>query len=101
MPEELGQLGAKLRSVKGGVMFYCPACKVPHIAPLNSPTGANWSWDGSILTPTIVPSLVNTRPGWRCHLLIKNGKLKYFSDCTHGFAEKEIPMPDLPRPFQD
>lgn len=120
----MGRLSAKLRSVGGGIGFWCPGCDQPHVVA----TGASgWSWDGNVDAPTISPSILVTSghhsPGFRagdgcwcsfnekrvaegkepssfncerCHSFVKAGQIQFLGDCSHKLAGQTVPIPDWP-----
>lgn len=71
--------------------------------------GPTWSWDGSVDSPTLSPSInvvvnrweppatpENPRPGvqhevkYVCHSFISEGRIKYLADSTHEFAGQTL-----------
>ena len=110
----------KVKKVPEGVLsdgitrywFYCPGCKHRHSIPINGPKA--WQFNGDVNNPTFAPSLLNTwgkeaDPNWkepegaganngwsgRCHLFLKNGVIEFLTDCTHDFAGKSYPLPEM------
>jgi hypothetical protein len=64
--------------------FYCPGCKMGHFFLL-----PKWKWNGDFEKPTVTPSIVTEG---KCHLLIKEGKIEYLTDCKHEMAGQTIDM---------
>ena len=120
----MGLWGNKLRSVSTiqglGVSFWCPGCKEPHSIPIEGKSP--WRLSGTLLKPTIVPSLETTSghyiPGWegpdcwctynkkndpsatfscvKCHLIVTDGIIYYCPDTTHALSGQHVDLPDLP-----
>lgn len=84
--------------------FLCPGCKTYHSIPTTGP-GA-WGFNDNVDVPTFTPSLLvrskgdlhhgGNIPGYVCHSYITNGNIQFLQDCTHPFAGKTIPLPDMP-----
>ena len=60
-----------------------------------------WSWNKDVYNPTFYPSIL-TRLPWGeegkeiCnHVYVKNGMIQYLWDCSHEYAGKILPMPQL------
>jgi len=82
-------------------MFWCPGCKANHSVTINgykNRVGAGWGWNGDVVKPTFIPSILAT---WqygeqleerRCHSFIKDGVWEFLSDCTHELAGQKVPM---------
>lgn len=71
--------------------FMCPACKELH--------GINhtWEFNEDYENPTITPSIRVRGHDSECHTWITNGKVKFFSDCSHELAGKKwIDLPEIP-----
>jgi hypothetical protein len=72
------------------------------IGGTRSGTG-NWTWNGSVDSPTLKPSIL-TRGGGRkylesgeyvehvCHSFVNDGKVQFLSDCTHEFAGQTLDL---------
>lgn len=65
----------------------------------------NWTWNGSVESPTVKPSVL-TRGGGRlcrdgkyieevCHSFINDGKVQFLDDCTHEFAGQTLDLLDV------
>ena len=84
--------------------FWCPACQEAHwvaVGPKSVwPNTLIWQFNGDCEKPTINPSLLvrYPMPGGekRCHSFIRDGKIQYLGDCTHGMAGKTVEIPDWP-----
>jgi len=86
--------------------FYCPGCKHQHSYTIND-DGTGWYFNGNIDSPSFTPSLLNrikvkneTTGVYdiekeRCHLVITDGKIVYYSDCQHELAGKIIELIDF------
>ena len=115
----MGQITTKLRNTTDGFDWWCIACGECHPLPYKK----GWTFDGNIEFPTFTPSFKHTgiqsvivdgkwtgdwildengnTKDWCCHYIITSGIIHYCNDCTHTFAGKIIPMPDLPDYLQD
>lgn len=90
--------------------FMCPGCmnfggSGLHMLAVNTEVKQpSWTWDGNLDAPTLTPSIL-TKSGYGkefiCHSYLTAGVFKFLGDCTHGFANKEIPIPDLPDWFTE
>jgi hypothetical protein len=120
----MGRLSAKLRSVEGGIGFWCPGCDESHVV-MTGPGG--WQWDGNVDAPTISPSVLVTSGHYlsthklgdscwctynekqaaggekpspfkceRCHSFVRAGQIQFLGDCTHALNGKTVPLPDWP-----
>jgi hypothetical protein len=118
----MGQLSLKLRSIQGGVAFWCPGCEEMH--QVRTGGSAPWQFDGNVDRPTFSPSVLvtsghfvagNPHPDtcWctynrehpddpapfkcaRCHTFVRNGRIEFLGDCTHALAGQTVDLPDLP-----
>lgn len=101
--------------------FRCPGCQDVHSLNVGSEAGPRWSWNGSVVSPTLSPSLL-IRSGhfashWQagdncwctynaqnpehpapfacavCHSFVRDGQIEFLSDCTHALAGKTVPLP--------
>jgi hypothetical protein len=114
----MAQISAKMRSVAGGFVWWCPACGEPHPLP------SSWTFDGNLEAPTFSPSFKHTGVQtvkddkgewtgewvkdasgavvpWCCHYVVTAGQVAYQGDCTHAMASQTVPMPDLPEHLRD
>lgn len=55
-----------------------------------------WTWNENYEKPTVSPSVLLCGNNFRSHLFIQDGKLKYLSDCSHGYAGHTVDMIDFP-----
>lgn len=120
----MAQLSAKLRSVTGGVGFWCPGCQELHHIKIPA-----WTWDGNGTRPTFAPSILvtsghfivgspNPETCWctynrehpdnpapfhcgRCHSFVREGRIEFLADSTHALAGQTVDLPDLPAHLQD
>lgn len=100
--------------------FECPGCAGRHAVTVSG-HGPVWTWNGSMDSPTLSPSvLVRTghyRPGhdgscWCtynaerpddpapftcgiCHWFVNDGRIQFLSDCTHALAGQTVELPEL------
>lgn len=87
----------KIENDPGVYLFYCPACGCSHVFRVPP-----WEFNGDYDKPTVKGSvLVNAdlekaAPGSiKCHLFVRDGKIEYLGDCTHGLAGKTVEMEDF------
>jgi hypothetical protein len=69
--------------------FWCEGCHVYHRLQLNVAFKPSWSFNGNNKKPTFEPALKIKNAETKevmCHLTIKDGKIKYYSDCKHELA---------------
>lgn len=63
----------------------------------------NWTWNGSVDSPTIKPSVLtkggvyegDTYKEYVCHSWINDGKVQFLDDCTHELAGQTIDLLNL------
>lgn len=90
----MSAIGPKLRSIPGGLMYFCPACNTAHHVPL----GRNgWSWNEKPESPSIVPSIFISANGLKCHSIITDGKITYLTDSSHKMLGQTVDLPDWPK----
>lgn len=87
----------KIRKLTENIfVFRCPGCKCNHIFDIRV-----WQFNGDFKNPTVSPSiLVNgdaryfnpTMP--RCHSFVREGRIRFLSDCTHALAGQTIDIPE-------
>ena len=79
-----------------GLMFFCPGCQTGHSYRIKG-TGPVWEWNGSMTSPTFMPSLLvwGSRPGKRCHLYLREGVVEYLSDCSHALKDTKYVLPGI------
>jgi hypothetical protein len=78
--------------------FYCPGCKENKAVPVK-PRENGWEWNGSLDSPSFHPSLLWNVAGSNpmvpiCHSFVKDGKIQYLGDCTHGLAGQTVDIPE-------
>lgn len=100
------------------VEFKCPGCGSLHqltVVPHTNGAGASWSFNGSLTSPTLTPSILSKcgpfpkdcNPAYIigdrkpnadgfliCHSFVTNGQIKFLSDCTHAFAGQTLDLPE-------
>jgi hypothetical protein len=89
------------------ILFECPGCGCMHMVWIKQPENGKypiWAFNGDLEQPTINPSIlvngsgiirVNPPRTHRCHSFVRDGKIQFLSDCTHGLAGKTIELPDF------
>ena len=74
-------------------IFWCQGCGYCH--HIDTSPGW-WTFNGDTVRPTVSPSLlVNKEQAGdhpRCHIFIRDGQIKYLSDCTHELAGQTVAM---------
>ncbi|MCB5201732.1 ammonia monooxygenase [Neorhizobium sp. T786] len=115
----MGAISKKLRSVEGGrLMFWCPGCDGAHQVGVGDGPGPRWGYNGNPDTPTFTPSILVTgiKPltdddaerllmgdvsipdepeKTICHSFVKDGRIQFLSDCSHGLAGQTVDIPDF------
>lgn len=88
-------------SDSAGWEFNCPGCGDPHRLTTQG-NGARWTFNANADSPTFTPSLITRyrcgdpeEPDRVCHLFIRDGKIEYLDDCTHGMAGQTVGMVEL------
>ncbi len=101
-----------------GLMFWCPGCEMAHRVQHGAGAGPRWTWDGGLVAPTFVPSIMlrwtqhepsavdpevsrqivagtlkQTAVQKVCHSFVRGGKIEFLADCTHALAGKTVPLP--------
>lgn len=76
-------------------MFWDIAMQEPNAFYVRS-EHPSWEWNKDFENPTVSPSILLTRPGYRNHIFIRDGKIQYLSDCTHDHAGHTVDMIDFP-----
>lgn len=110
----------RIRPTTDGYEFLCPACNDFHGVRTDPKHGAVWKFNGDLNKPTFSPSIL-VRSGhfakqtggcwctyntahpdepssfkcYRCHSIIEDGKIRYFSDCSHSFAGQTLDLSEL------
>ncbi len=59
----------------------------------NDHTGARWSWDGNVESPTFSPSVHIVG---QCHYFIRAGMIEFCGDSKHPLAGQTVPLPAIP-----
>lgn len=58
-----------------------------------------WKWNGDINSPTLHPSILTKGEDKRgkhvCHSFVKDGKIKFLSDCSHEYAGKTLDLLEI------
>jgi hypothetical protein len=54
-----------------------------------------WTWNGSIETPTLKPSILTTNHEFRCHTWITNGKACFLDDTSHDLRGQTLDLLDV------
>lgn len=80
------------------VQFECPGCGYGHpLHVLSVPGYADWAWNGSLVKPTLSPSvLVHLPEGGVCHSFVRGGKIEFLSDSAHALAGQTVPLVGYP-----
>lgn len=102
--------------------FRCPGCNEAHSVNIGSSGASRWQWNGDIVRPTLMPSLLvrsghyvsDHRPGvdrcWCdynrenpgnpapfscavCHSFIREGMIQFLPDCSHALAGQTVALP--------
>lgn len=61
-----------------------------------------WTWNGSTEMPTLRPSVRTegcsevSNGAFLCHSWINDGDAQFLGDCSHGLANKTVPLLDVP-----
>ena len=93
------QVSRFLRLGSGGYVCWCPACEEPHQLPFPN---RGWAFDGNVDCPTFSPSFkITDGRGAICHFTLKAAVLMFTADCTHAFAGRVVPLPELPEHLRD
>lgn len=104
-------LSSKLRESRPGFLqHWCPGCRQRHeiaVRPVVNSSGAGWTWNGSVASPTFTPSVHITVGPWDdedghhprttvCHYFVTGGQIQYLADCAHDLKGQTIELPDWP-----
>lgn len=96
-----------------GLFVWCPGCQEIdadtgdkygglHLLPVRGDKSKRptWDWNGDCekvtLSPSILTKMSHRGDNFVCHSYLQDGVWKFLSDCTHPFANTEIPMVPLP-----
>jgi len=92
---------AKIRCIKNEhnpdreeYVFRCPGCNDLHV--INN----TWTFNGDVGKPTFNPSVLVNRNKLNpampvCHSFIRDGKIQFLNDCTHGLAGQTVDLDDF------
>ncbi len=87
-----------LKYANGQLIFECPGCDHAHgvySKPTGHPQGGpSWDWNGSMDKPTFSPSIL-VQGEHRCHSFVREGKIQYLVDCSHGLAGQTVELPEI------
>lgn len=81
----------------GWYAFHCPGCKYDHafISGGENPGRPQWTFNGSLESPTFHPSLIINRGHPNvCHSFVRDGQIQFLSDCHHELAGRTVDLPD-------
>lgn len=106
----------RVRQHANVVSFKCPGCGDTHSVPFEGIPDRNWSWNRSLESPTIDPSIdvkaghyaSAWKPGdacwcdqdydfkcYRCHSVVTDGRIFFCTDSTHALAGQTVDLPDF------
>lgn len=54
-----------------------------------------WLWNEDPNNPTFTPSVI-AQGIYRCHSLVRNGKIEFLPDSTHGLRGMTVDLPNWP-----
>ncbi|MBF0648620.1 hypothetical protein IR083_07295 [Dysgonomonas sp. GY75] len=81
---------------KGIYELYCPGCRCRHHVWTGKNVRPYWDFNGDTDKPTVSPSILVTYrvpAGDRiCHFFIRDGRIQYLNDCTHGLRGKTLEL---------
>jgi hypothetical protein len=74
--------------------FICPGCRHGHSVTVKGPNA--WGWNGDLEKPTFTPSILvwASRPEWRCHSFVTDGKIQFLGDCFHDLKNTTVDIPE-------
>jgi len=86
------------------IHLWCPGCDHLKAIPIPAEDGTlpkngpHWTWNGSLETPDLNPSILQHQSGSmpNCHSYLRNGQWQFLSDCTHALAGQTVDMVPLP-----
>lgn len=99
-----GEVVEAFRMDGGGVMvtFECPGCRNNHgiTVGCKNKIGAEWTWNGDLVKPTIHPSVLSriefprdpVRDTQICHSFIRDGQIQFLDDCTHSLSGQTVAL---------
>lgn len=79
----------------GRYAFWCPACDDNHV------TEAGDKLLGPVTSPTLRHAVYDWDDKNVCHLQVQRGMLHFLPGCTHEYAERTVPMPEMPMWMDD
>ena len=83
----------KVRNRPGWLIFWCLGCERHHYVD------EGWAYNDDATNPTLSPSVLvrygDQPDADRCHLFVRDGQIRYLSDCTHKLAGQTVTMADL------
>lgn len=97
----------KARRVNGSMThwaYYCPGCRHAHVLPVGVTGGPNWTFNGSVDTPTFHPSIRVSVGGYGsaqqertlCHNWVRDGRIEFLDDSTGHALRGWHDLPDFP-----
>ena len=80
-----------------GQRIFCPGCQCYHMFTTDPTSPVHWVFNGDPQKPTFTPSLMCNRdyPESRCHSVITDGKIQFFSECYHSLKGQTVELPDV------
>lgn len=82
-------MSVKLERSAAGHRHYCQGCKEIHVIP------HGWVFNDNFEAPTFTPSVRHRwefrpsgKPRRTCHYFIRDGKIEFCGDSTHGMANR-------------
>jgi len=83
------------------LIWRCVGCGDAHACQVAGEAGGpKWGWNGSLTGPTLTPSVLKHAPGKRCHSFVRDGVVKFLSDCEHDLTGQSVRMlPENADPF--
>lgn len=87
-------------------VIYCPGCDRTHTITIRPAPSPSWTFNDDPDKPTFHPSLLCNKKGPHhhpgtpvCHSWIKDGRIQFLNDSTHGLAGKTVDLPDYYEEF--
>ncbi len=89
----MSALSPKLRKIgHNTIAFWCQGCSTAHGVNI----GRNgWLWNEDPNSPTFTPSVL-AQGIYRCHSFVRDGKIEFLSDSTHGLRGMTVDLPNWP-----
>lgn len=85
----VGYAPGKTTTDKPEFLFFCPGCKCAHW--FNT---FRWKWNGDSNKPSVSPSILMEGGDRRCHSFVKDGMIRFLSDCSHALKGQTVEIPD-------